>query len=152
MLVIKNKGYSLYQRGTPTKYMQYQILKILTFLYLIHLYTMCTWFLHQINHLQEVLVGKNKKMSKIEKMSIQGIRSFGPDDSDKGIISFFTPLTLILGPNGTGKTVSDCLTQLWEMIVTQTVVWDILLQKNRGERLWLWWFYKFIMQLNFQCL
>nr|XP_022328065.1 DNA repair protein RAD50-like isoform X1 [Crassostrea virginica]XP_022328067.1 DNA repair protein RAD50-like isoform X1 [Crassostrea virginica] len=49
-------------------------------------------------------------MSKIEKMSIQGIRSFGPDDSDKGIISFFTPLTLILGPNGTGKTtIIECL-------------------------------------------
>lgn len=43
-------------------------------------------------------------------MSIQGIRSFGPDDSDKGIISFFMPLTLILGPNGTGKTtIIECL-------------------------------------------
>ncbi|XP_061165388.1 DNA repair protein RAD50-like [Saccostrea echinata] len=49
-------------------------------------------------------------MSRIEKMSIQGIRSFGPEDSDKGIISFFTPLTLILGPNGTGKTtIIECL-------------------------------------------
>ena len=44
-------------------------------------------------------------MSCIEKMSIQGIRSFGPDDRDKGVIIFFSPLTLILGPNGTGKTV-----------------------------------------------
>lgn len=43
-------------------------------------------------------------------MSIQGIRSFGPDDKDKGIISFFMPLTLILGPNGTGKTtIIECL-------------------------------------------
>lgn len=42
-------------------------------------------------------------------MSIQGIRSFGPDDKDKGIISFFMPLTLILGPNGTGKTVRQML-------------------------------------------
>ena len=41
-------------------------------------------------------------------MSIQGIRSFGPEDKDKGVIEFFAPLTLILGPNGTGKTV--CVT------------------------------------------
>ena len=44
-------------------------------------------------------------MSKLQKMSIQGIRSFGPDDTDKQVITFFSPLTLILGPNGTGKTV-----------------------------------------------
>ena len=45
-------------------------------------------------------------MSSIDKMSIQGIRSFGTDDKEKQIIQFFNPLTLILGPNGTGKTVS----------------------------------------------
>ena len=45
-------------------------------------------------------------MSKIDKMSIQGIRSFGPEEKERQVISFFTPLTLILGPNGTGKTVS----------------------------------------------
>ena len=44
-------------------------------------------------------------MSTIEKMSIQGIRSFGHEDADKQMIKFYTPLTLILGPNGTGKTV-----------------------------------------------
>jgi len=44
-------------------------------------------------------------MSSIERMSIQGIRSFGTSDQDKGYILFFAPLTLILGPNGTGKTV-----------------------------------------------
>ncbi|GAB1599065.1 DNA repair protein RAD50-like [Argonauta hians] len=49
-------------------------------------------------------------MSTLEKMSIQGIRSFGPDDSDKQVISFFCPLTLILGQNGTGKTtIIECL-------------------------------------------
>lgn len=43
-------------------------------------------------------------------MSIQGIRSFGPEDRDRGVITFYTPLTLILGPNGTGKTtVIECL-------------------------------------------
>ena len=44
-------------------------------------------------------------MSRLEKMSILGIRSFGAEDSDKQVITFFSPLTLILGPNGTGKTV-----------------------------------------------
>ena len=45
-------------------------------------------------------------MAKIEKLSIQGIRSFGPDEKDKQVMQLFTPLTLILGPNGSGKTVS----------------------------------------------
>ena len=43
-------------------------------------------------------------MSLIDRMSILGIRSFGPED--KQTIVFDKPLTLILGPNGTGKTVS----------------------------------------------
>ena len=45
----------------------------------------------------------------IEKLSIQGIRSFGPEDKNKGIVEFYSPLTLILGPNGTGKTVSGII-------------------------------------------
>ncbi|KAL8624024.1 hypothetical protein ACOMHN_041614 [Nucella lapillus] len=49
-------------------------------------------------------------MSKIDKMSIMGIRSFGPEDTDQQLIYFYTPLTLILGPNGTGKTtIIECL-------------------------------------------
>lgn len=43
-------------------------------------------------------------MALIESMKIVGIRSFGPDHPQK--IEFFTPVTLILGTNGTGKTVS----------------------------------------------
>lgn len=43
-------------------------------------------------------------MSYINKMSILGVRSFGPDQPN--IIEFSTPLTLILGQNGCGKTVS----------------------------------------------
>jgi len=46
-------------------------------------------------------------MSSIERMTIQGVRSFGTSDQDRGFIIFFSPLTLILGPNGTGKTVSE---------------------------------------------
>lgn len=45
------------------------------------------------------------KMSKIEKMSILGVRSFGIEDKDKQVITFFTPLTVLVGPNGAGKTV-----------------------------------------------
>jgi DNA repair protein RAD50 len=42
-------------------------------------------------------------MSRIEKLSILGIRSFGPQHQET--ISFNTPLTLIVGYNGSGKTV-----------------------------------------------
>lgn len=50
-------------------------------------------------------------MSKIEKMSILGVRSFGVEDKDKQIITFFNPLTILVGPNGAGKTVrlTTCL-------------------------------------------
>ena len=43
-------------------------------------------------------------MAQIQKMQIQGIRSFGPGDVDRQNIEFFSPLTLILGQNGCGKT------------------------------------------------
>lgn len=42
-------------------------------------------------------------MSKIDRMMIQGIRSFGPEKGET--IVFTTPLTLIVGWNGSGKTV-----------------------------------------------
>lgn len=49
-------------------------------------------------------------MSKIEKMSILGVRSFGIDDKNKQIITFNTPLTILVGPNGAGKTtIIECL-------------------------------------------
>ncbi|XP_046898994.1 LOW QUALITY PROTEIN: DNA repair protein RAD50 [Hypomesus transpacificus] len=49
-------------------------------------------------------------MSKIEKMSILGVRSFGVEDKDKQIIIFFSPLTVLVGPNGAGKTtIIECL-------------------------------------------
>ena len=43
-------------------------------------------------------------MAEIKKMQIQGIRSFGPSEDDRQNIEFFSPLTLILGQNGCGKT------------------------------------------------
>lgn len=49
-------------------------------------------------------------MSSIQKMSIQGIRSFGSEDANRQVIQFDPPLTLILGPNGSGKTtIIECL-------------------------------------------
>ncbi|KAL5606409.1 hypothetical protein BROUX41_002826 [Berkeleyomyces rouxiae] len=47
-------------------------------------------------------------MSKIDKLSIQGIRSFSPGSRET--IQFNTPLTLIVGYNGSGKTtIIECL-------------------------------------------
>lgn len=41
-------------------------------------------------------------MSRLEKLSIKGIRSFNP--KEKSTLVFHTPLTIIVGANGTGKT------------------------------------------------
>jgi DNA repair protein RAD50 len=47
-------------------------------------------------------------MSKIDKLTISGVRSFGP--MNRQLIQFHTPLTLIVGYNGSGKTtIIECL-------------------------------------------
>ncbi|KAH7368590.1 hypothetical protein B0T11DRAFT_239207 [Plectosphaerella cucumerina] len=47
-------------------------------------------------------------MSKIDKLSVQGIRSFGTNNRET--MQFHTPLTLIVGYNGSGKTtIIECL-------------------------------------------
>ena len=43
-----------------------------------------------------------KTMSKLDRLSIRGIRSYGPEEAQ--VIDFCTPLTLIVGQNGSGKT------------------------------------------------
>jgi DNA repair protein RAD50 len=43
-------------------------------------------------------------MASIQKLLIRGIRSFDP--AEEQVIDFQTPLTLIVGHNGAGKTVS----------------------------------------------
>ncbi|EFA85515.1 DNA recombination/repair protein [Heterostelium album PN500] len=47
-------------------------------------------------------------MTSIEKLLVQGIRSFDPNESS--VIDFYKPLTLIVGVNGAGKTtIIECL-------------------------------------------
>lgn len=55
--------------------------------------------------------GLQNKMSRIDKMSILGVRSFGIEDKDLQVISFFSPLTVLVGPNGAGKTVGNTIYQ-----------------------------------------
>lgn len=40
----------------------------------------------------------------MDKLAIRGIRSF--DDKSMNVIQFYSPVTVIVGVNGTGKTVS----------------------------------------------
>ncbi len=44
-------------------------------------------------------------MSYLKKLGLYGIRSYGDSDEKWEEITFFKPLTLILGCNGTGKSV-----------------------------------------------
>ena len=47
-------------------------------------------------------------MASLDKLAIRGIRSF--DDKQISIIEFFTPVTVIVGHNGSGKTtIIECL-------------------------------------------
>lgn len=43
-------------------------------------------------------------MASLNKLAIRGIRSF--DDKNIAVIEFFSPVTVIVGHNGSGKTVS----------------------------------------------
>lgn len=45
-------------------------------------------------------------MASLNKLAIRGIRSF--DDKQIAVIEFFSPVTVIVGHNGSGKTVSAC--------------------------------------------
>lgn len=44
-------------------------------------------------------------MSSIDRLGITGIRAFDPESGS--VLMFYTPLTLIVGANGCGKTVKD---------------------------------------------
>lgn len=44
-------------------------------------------------------------MALLQKLLIQGIRSFDPEQRE--VIEFFSPLTVIVGHNGAGKTVRE---------------------------------------------
>ncbi|XP_015757850.1 PREDICTED: DNA repair protein RAD50-like [Acropora digitifera] len=75
-------------------------------------------------------------MSSLEKMKIQGIRSYS--HSEPSIIEFQKPLTLIVGPNGAGKTrlvVTRTLVseQKGKMVRTRTMEGNIM-REVHGER------------------
>lgn len=69
-----------------------------------------------------LLIFQKVKMSKIDKMSILGVRSFGIEDKDKQVISFFTPLTVLVGPNGAGKTVWE---DVWRRVKVDYKAWPV---------------------------
>ena len=58
---------------------------------------------NSINHSRLAPSHHSLVMSRIEKLSILGVRSFGPQHQET--IAFNSPLTLIVGYNGSGKTV-----------------------------------------------
>nr|CAD7452813.1 unnamed protein product [Timema tahoe] len=43
-------------------------------------------------------------MSKLDSVYLQGVRSYGPFDDDSQSVKFISPITLIMGQNGCGKT------------------------------------------------
>lgn len=51
-------------------------------------------------------------MAMVKKLSLQGVRSFSPAEDKGQWIEFGSPLTLILGVNGSGKTVRKILISL----------------------------------------
>ena len=64
-------------------------------------------------------------MTTLEKLRIQGIRSFSPNN--RKVIQFYRPLTLIVGQNGAGKTVSIKYVCVWYCNDTASdVVADLL--------------------------
>lgn len=77
-------------------------------------------------------------MAMIHKMKIMGIRSYSPEGS---VIEFQTPLTIIVGHNGTGKTVSVttpitllCTNLFLEIDCNAKLVRLILMLVNAGFR------------------
>lgn len=57
-------------------------------------------------------------MATLEILEILGIRSFGPNEAQK--LQFINPVTLIHGPNGSGKTV-----MLWNMAFESSILYYI---------------------------
>jgi DNA repair protein RAD50 len=48
-------------------------------------------------------------MASVNKLSIRGVRSFSPEDTEQ-VVEFLSPLTIIVGANGCGKTtIIECL-------------------------------------------
>lgn len=71
-------------------------------------------------------------MTTVDKLLVQGIRSFGPHK--RNVIDFYTPLTLIVGQNGAGKTV-------WHIVVFLFIIAPILLfaDNHRMPEIRMYW-------------
>lgn len=61
-------------------------------------------------HMLTKLLIHSPLRSSLDKLAIRGIRSF--DDKSMNVIQFYSPVTVIVGVNGTGKTVSVCVENL----------------------------------------
>lgn len=85
-------------------------------------------------HYEPVLYTRHQsvKMSKIDKLSIMGVRSFSNKTAE--VIQFFSPLTLIVGFNGSGKTVSvlDLASSAFKSDYKQTII-ECLKYATTGE-------------------
>ena len=69
--------------------------------------------------------GRQQQMTTIDKLKIQGIRSFDPQNAT--LIDFYKPLTLIVGQNGAGKTVraEACASVRWRARACVRLRWRV---------------------------
>lgn len=71
-------------------------------------------------------------MSSLNKLAIRGIRSF--DDKQIAVIEFFSPVTVIVGHNGSGKTVSENPVMRDVQLTLQQTIIECLKYATTGEQ------------------
>jgi len=116
----------------------------------------------ETNNLLEVgQQGGQPRMTTIDKLLIQGIRSFSPQN--RNIIEFYQPLTLIVGPNGAGKTVRCVIQRSYKLNFSGRLSSNVLniallvtcRQVLRADRLsstiQKYYYFNFVCRLRFEC-
>ena len=73
------------------------------------------------------------KVPQILCISFKGIRSFGPREQDEVIVRFRSPVTLIVGQNGAGKTVSGPLVSFFNIKFSSQTIIECLKYMTTGE-------------------